>query len=102
MFSHVGQEHKAAGNKVRSWMHGNMLRRRHSAEYNATINCKGSGKLFKARKTGIEKHAELDYYIHCVEECDDFKKLNLIQQCKKCNKIFITRTGFSVHATRCV
>lgn len=87
--------------KIRSWMNITMLNRKYNTDFNSTVNCKGCGTTFKAQKTTKSLLPELDYYIHCVEECEDFKKLNLIRKCNSCNKVYMNKIGYSNHLKQC-
>lgn len=73
------------------------VERKHSTLFNSTIECKGCCRTFKCHKSGKDSYAELDYYIHCVEECEDYKKLELIHECSHCNKIFLNKAGYAQH-----
>lgn len=60
--------------------------------WDRTIECKGCRRGFKHSASV----SELAYYVHCVEECPDYKKLDLIQKCQFCEI-----KGLNVQAIRC-
>lgn len=99
---HLSNVHPETKNpKIRSWMNNSMLNRKCSALFNTTIDCKGCGRTFKCYRVGRSNNPELAFYIHCVEQCEDYKKLNLIQKCNNCHNIFLTMSCYIKHVRKC-
>lgn len=63
---------------------------------NTTIACLGCQKPFEKNKYA----PELAYYIHCMEECPDYKALGMIRACK-CGKKFLNLQSSENHARTC-
>lgn len=65
--------------------------------------CPGCGKVFlnssKTEKNGVStvQRLSLEYVIHVIEDCDKYKDLNLIRECKICNIKFISPQSYQVH-----
>lgn len=43
---------------------------------------------------------EPDFYIHCVNDCDAYKSLNLIVNCGNCHRMFINPLSKGRHTCR--
>ena len=56
-------------------------------------SCKGCKMQFKKLRNVFEPA----YYTHCIMECDKYKKLNLIKECIKCEKLFLNRRSVVIH-----
>lgn len=71
-------------------------------DYDTKIKCPGCDQQFPARsvkdnrKVGVIK-PRIDYYVHCVEECQRFISLNLISPCKFCPLVFLRPDSLFVH-----
>lgn len=65
---------------------------------NWSISCKGCGKKFGChRYVGIRKKQDSAFVKHCLEECEDYKKLHLAQEFEHCERKFLTRSSLSSH-----
>ena len=67
---------------------------------NTTVDCRGCGAMFKAGNRGSTRHPEVAYYIHCMNECEEYQKLGLIFKCVDCKLLFINFGSFSTHIAR--
>ena len=69
---------------------------------NSTVDCKGCGSMFKAYNSGCGTriHPEAAYYIHCMNECEEYQKLGLIFKCDDCKLLFINFGSFRIHITK--
>src|SRR4051794_35981467 len=60
--------------------------------------CKGCGQQFQALRNWRNSTSyELSYYQHCFDECEKYKKLNLIQTCCDCNRRFLNHFSLKKH-----
>lgn len=55
---------------------------------NTNVNCPGCEKLFPARQARAQIHYRVDYHVLCIEECEGYKKLELIAECKNATASF--------------
>lgn len=69
---------------------------------NSTINCPACEKKFKAINSASAKRTqrEVAYYVHLIEECDEYKKLNKIRECGNFHCKFINSFTYKVHSCR--
>ena len=51
-------------------------------------NCPGCDRMFPWPI--LKRQSSFDYLVHVIEECDKYKELNLITECKRCNFTFPT------------
>ena len=72
-----------------------------SKSFNAKVQCKGCKKEFPARKHKNNLQNCLDYYQHCIEDCQEYRRLGLITQCNGCGCKFLNRRGHSQHIITC-
>ena len=56
----------------------------------------GCGQTFRMLNSKACQY-ELAYYIHCVEQCPDYRALNLLRECKECGLKFLNTRGFKNH-----
>lgn len=91
-------------NARRPWMSRQIYRRCPSENrINGTTNCKGCGREFRAQVSlsGSEnitrKRGELAYFVHCVEECEQYKALGLLSVCELHKLTFLTPQGLKRH-----
>ena len=63
---------------------------------NATMACKGCGKLFMV----INRRKDPAYYVHCGQECPDYMDLGLIRKCHECKLIFTNKKQLFSHRQR--
>lgn len=63
------------------------------------IKCKGCQKSFRSIKlpNRYDIVAEVAYYVHCIEECADYKNLGLIRSCPKCPIKMLNSFGLGAH-----
>ena len=66
-------------------------------KWNTSVECRGCGKQFKAKKSihGLSK--EIAYYRHCFDECEKYRKLGLIHTCCECDRRYLTYRSLSTH-----
>lgn len=65
-----------------------------SCKHLSTVDCLGCGQMFKSS----DRYSEPAYYIHCLKECEEYKKLNLMRKCESCKKIFISHESMGNHS----
>ncbi|KAI1287803.1 hypothetical protein HDE_09863 [Halotydeus destructor] len=70
------------------------------ASYTDSTPCKGCGKMLSCIRRGRHSQYSLEFYIHCIEECDEYKKLGLIARCDRCQYVFINAQALRNH--KCV
>ena len=57
---------------------------------NDEASCPRCGQTFKACRTSKKQlQPELQFYIHCIKECEEYKNSNLIANCPECSKLFL-------------
>ena len=63
------------------------------------MSCKGCGQTFKAYESRNHESVtpEIDYYVHCFDECDEYKKLNSFYKCGTCQRRFLSHRSMSRH-----
>ena len=57
-------------------------------------SCKGCGQQFKTNKNG---HSLSPFYEHCIRDCEEYKKLNLIRSCDNCQLVFVNSMSYGIH-----
>jgi hypothetical protein len=83
--SEEGQEEK--GPKRPSWMSlENWTRIKNTPHFDRLIRCKGCSQTFPCNES--RRHPSLEFYIHCVEQCDKYPKSS-IETCRDCNFKFL-------------
>lgn len=65
------------------------------------IECKGCHMKFKTCQLGKSGH-EFAYYVHCMQECAEFRKLDLIEKCSNCKARFLSSRGLAMHSKSCL
>ena len=69
-----------------------------SQRWNVSINCPGCGQQFRGLKPPCGRFTkEIAYYRHCFDECEEYKKLNLIRSCSECDRKFINAHSLKIH-----
>lgn len=70
-------------------------------KWNSIVSCQGCGRQFKAqtKRNQTAKHYEPAYFKQCFDECEQYKKLNLIQTCRECNRRFLNFNALKQHCT---
>lgn len=58
-----------------------------------SVTCKGCGLPF----VKVDGRTDLAFYIHCIDQCDDYKKLGLIRRCEPCGLKFHNKTEWKCH-----
>ena len=56
--------------------------------------CKGCIQQFK---TDRHAHSLLLFYEHCIRDCEEYKKLDLIRSCDECRLLFISSNSYRNH-----
>jgi len=79
------------------WMPNELFTRSIFKEAKTTIDCLGCQKTFNARKIKSTTYGELAYYVHCIDECEEYKKLKMIRECKPCAKKFLNARTYNNH-----
>lgn len=68
------------------------------AAFDSLICCPGCKAKFTARMVaGGKRRPHLGFYVHCVEQCEEYKKLDLIKDCKPCKAKFLNFKSYSKH-----
>lgn len=71
-----------------------------SSTATASVACAGCGKEFKARETAKAKQPELAFFVHVIDQCEDYRKLQLTRDCSECNCSFHNLYAYIAH--KCV
>lgn len=74
-----------------SWMSDKLYEKRVGTRPNASFPCRGCQKPLPILLTGEHRVLLIDYFIHCIEECEEYQKLNLIETCTSCNCKFLNK-----------
>lgn len=97
LYHPLGEEYR------RNWMSGVLVKKcSMNMICNTTVNCPGCDEQFQAKQTRKQIYNRLDYLVHCIDECEEYKKLGLIRQCEKCNCKFLNNLGLLQHRSRCI
>jgi hypothetical protein len=109
LFQHMAIKHKETVHGMKKdakpfWMDANsftrcwMLRK----GMNESIPCKGCGKSFPGYKNlkGGSHIYSLEYYIHCIDQCKQYKAMGLIKECIDCGLKFISNISLGRHKKR--
>ena len=60
--------------------------------------CPGCNQEFALHRNGtIKTSPELAYCVHCVEDCDEYRQLDLIRQCHTCKCVFLNKSSLNRH-----
>ena len=59
-----------------------------------TLNCLGCGRKFEIDNN---IHSLSEFYEHCMRDCEEYKKLNLIRSCKECRLLFVNSYSYGQH-----
>lgn len=66
-----------------------------SRKSNISVPCQGCGReLERVKGNGSYRFED---YVHMVEECEEYKKLQLIRTCKRCKGKFISTKAYGNH-----
>ena len=70
---------------------------------NARIECKGCSEPFGCFVSPISQSStpSLEYFIHCIEDCSDYKRLQLIATCNTCGFKFMESKSLAGHKPHC-
>ena len=70
---------------------------------NARIECRGCSEPFGCFVSPISQSStpSLEYYIHCIEDCSDYKRLQLIATCNTCGFKFMESKSLAGHKPHC-
>lgn len=83
---------------TRSWMSRSVTNQNSmNRSYNYKVRCLGCREEFPAHRRGTRILPRMDFFIHCVEECEKYQQLGLIKECLKCQCKFLTNHAFAVH-----
>ena len=77
------------------WMSANTYKLRNLKDPKVSVLCPGCGLVLK-RGTQCNVYRMSDY-IHMIEECEGFKKLDRIKTCRNCSCKFINSKSFKLH-----
>ena len=68
---------------------------------NGLVKCPGCQLEFRAKIYSYhQKVYTLDYYVHCMEECEEYRKLGLISECSKCKLKFLNKHSLGIHKAK--
>ena len=57
-------------------------------------SCKGCGQQFKTTCNGSSL---IPFYEHCIRNCEQYKRLNLIRSCEACRLLFVNSYSYGIH-----
>lgn len=80
------------------WMTKSVYRQilfRFKPELNSFLTCPGCQKQFERGQA--KRRISLQYYVHCIEDCDKYKELDLIRECTKCKYKFLHQDAYQRH-----
>lgn len=83
-----------------SWMSPRMYRRSTTGDFPLHITCPGCNKGFRSKTTGDKIVPECAFYKHCIEECDDYRKLGRTHICDVCGHKFMKGRSHCNQKTR--
>lgn len=90
--------HRSAVDYSRHWMTKEVINSSSMGMHcNTTVNCLGCDKEFPARRARAQIRYRRDYLVHCIEECEEYKKLGLIWNCKHCDCKFLSKQSLGNH-----
>lgn len=94
-FEHVTRNHSMPKPK---WMTRECFKKGNNASRLKTkpVPCHGCGKELR-KVLGLRPVYRFKDYVHMIEQCPQYKKLNLIKTCDKCDCKFINPIAFSKH-----
>ena len=81
----------------------NWLSEGHKIKYtfNSEVQCPGCKKMFPANKSYYNRHEKrinsVEFMKHCIEDCPQYKKLDLMRECKECKLIFLNYRALYAH-----
>lgn len=86
-----------------SWMPPSMYTKSTLHRSNARIECRGCLEPFGCfvPSSGQASTPSLEYYIHCIEDCSDYKRLQLIATCHMCGFKFMESKSLAGHKPHC-
>lgn len=90
----------------RDWLPRSVVKQQNmDRNYKSFVNCKGCDEQFPANEHFSNGHRivypRIDFYIHCIEQCEQFKALNTVQTCEACSCKFISSQAFIAHKRHC-
>lgn len=86
-----------------TWMPPSMYTKSTLHRSNARIECRGCAEPFGCFVSPISQSStpSLEYYIHCIEDCSDYKRLQLIATCNTCGFKFMESKSLAGHKPHC-
>ena len=79
------------------WMPENTYKSYRGLRCEHTVKCVGCGQKFPAQVSSSTTTYSLEYHIHCIEECEEYKKLVLIRYCGECSCKFLNTKALGKH-----
>lgn len=97
--AHLASDHKTDKIPKPEWMSQGTYQVVSHLHFDCTAECPGCKQHYPARfeRTKGYFHPSIEYWIHCVENCDAYKNLNLIRTCGECNCKFLSPKALGRH-----
>ena len=93
---HHGEAH---GKRIEKpdWMSDQVYRVRSGLRCNTKVSCSACGQFFDAQNSAGKVSYSLEYMIHCIQDCHEYRNLGLVQTCPVCDCKFLNKLSLSQH-----
>lgn len=71
------------------------------SRFDGKIDCRGCKKKFPCYRNGTKVVPSLEYYVHCIEECKEYRDKGWIQKCSQCKCKFLNTISLIQHMKGC-
>lgn len=71
------------------------------SRFDGKIDCRGCKRKFPCYRNGTKVVPSLEYYVHCIEECKEYKDKGWIQKCSQCKCKFLNTISLIQHMKGC-
>ena len=71
------------------------------SKFDGTTSCRGCKRLFPCYRKGSKVVPSLEYYIHCIEHCKEYREKGWMRICPVCDCKFLNNQALVQHKRGC-